>query len=495
MLLRSAAVGLMKPKNFSVISSFPLSRNFSVQKPVSNRILVNCPRVAVFNFGTQTQLRHLSLSGHRLNTSPEATQEVLDSVVANIAKSEPEAVVSELIDELIFEIPAKPEILPDAAAATAADPGLIDTTASNELIFEIPAKPEIAPDAVATAADPGLSDITASNELVFDIPDKPIPLDLPELLGEPAFDTLGLASWWPSGRMQYLMENLHIGLELEWWQTIALTTLMMRFVLFPAVVMAQRNMANMGNHTPQMAALQDKMSDARRRGDLLESAMLGQELSVFMKKKGINPLTNALPIMMQVPVFMSFFFGLRGMANCPVESMTTGGLYWFENLTLADPFYLLPILTSSTLYLQLRLGAEGAKLDQMGPKMKIAMTVLPFIMLPITINFPTAVNFYWFTTNIISLCQARMLKIPVMRKALKIPIMIKHEPKDLAPGGRKKGFQEGFRDTIDNWKVQGNIIDRRVYDEQQFKEAGAKKPIKTFKYDPTKPVALNQFKK
>ena len=207
MLLRSAAVGLMKPKNFNVISSFPLSRNFSVQKPVSNRILVNCPRVAVFNFGTQTQLRHLSLSGHRLNTSPEATQEVLDSVVANIAKSEPEAVVSELIDELIFEIPAKPEILPDAAA-TAADPGLIDTTASNELIFEIPAKPEIAPDAVATAADPGLSDITASNELVFDIPDKPIPLDLPELLGEPAFDTLGLASWWPSGRMQYLMENV-----------------------------------------------------------------------------------------------------------------------------------------------------------------------------------------------------------------------------------------------------------------------------------------------
>ena len=98
--------------------------------------------------------------------------------------------------------------------------------------------------------------------------------------------------------------------------------------------------------------LQEKMSDARRRGDLYESAQLGNELQVFMGKKGINPLKNAVPIMLQVPVFMSFFFGLRAMAYCPVQSMTTGGLFWFENLTMADPFYLLPILTSTTLYLQ-----------------------------------------------------------------------------------------------------------------------------------------------
>ena len=147
------------------------------------------------------------------------------------------------------------------------------------------------------------------------------------------------------------------------------------------------------------------------------------------------------------------------------------------------------------LCLQLRLGAEGARLDQMGSKMKIAMTVLPFVMLPITINFPCAVTFYWFTTNIVSVCQSQFLKIPKLRKALKIPVMIKHEPKALAPGGRKKGFRESVRDTLDNWKVQGQIQDRRAYDEQQFKDAGVKKPMKTFKYDPTKPVALKQFKK
>ena len=243
MLLRSVTVGLLRPTNFKVIGSIPMTRNYSVYKPVSNRVLLNCPQFAVVSF---PQLRHLSLSGHRFNTAPEVAkevlEEVLDRVVPSIASIEPQAVVN------------------------------TPTASKEELIFEIPEKPQIVPDASVTTA----TETAAGNELVFDIPEKPLPVDLPELLGEPAFDTLGLASWWPSGRMQYLMENvriflvrhflshlylkLHIGMELEWWQTIAVTTLLMRFILFPVVVIAQRNMANMANHNPQMAVLQVKLT-------------------------------------------------------------------------------------------------------------------------------------------------------------------------------------------------------------------------------------------
>jgi len=447
----------------------------------NNTTLKNTPnlntensRILILNLGVQ--LRHLSLSVHRFNPTQNIVKEEVTTTTPEAEKlslSSPEA--SQSITETSNE-------------------------ASEELILKIPTTVEsssvsnVASTTVESSSVSTVANDKPPNELVFDIPEKPVPLDLPEVLGEPAFDTLGLASWWPSGRMQYLMENIHIGLELEWWQTIAVTTVLMRLLLFPVVVMAQRNMANMANHSPQLAVLQEKMTDARRRGDMFESAKLGQELQMFMKKKGVNPLKNAVPIFLQIPVFMSFFFALRGMAKCPVESMASGGIFWFEDLTLCDPFYLLPFLTSSTLYLQLRLGAEGARLDMMGPKMKIAMTVLPFIMLPITINFPCAVTFYWCTTNFISLCQAQVLKVPSLRKALKIPIMIKHEPKSLAPG-KKKGFTESFRDTLDNWKVQGQIQDRRAYDEQQFREAGSKKPMKTFKYDPTKPVAISQLKK
>ena len=153
-----------------------------------------------------------------------------------------------------------------------------------------------------------------------------------------------------------------------------------------------------------MTALQEKITDARRRGDMFEMAQLTQELQKLSEKKGINPFKNMLPIAAQVPVFLSFFVGLRGMANCPVESLSTGGILWFENLAMTDPYYLLPFITCCTTYLQVRFimvskkdmgmfisvyfqlktGAEGAKIDMMTPKMKIAMTCMPFILFPIT---------------------------------------------------------------------------------------------------------------
>ena len=77
----------------------------------------------------------------------------------------------------------------------------------------------------------------------------------------------------------------------------------------------------------------------------------------------------------------------------------------------------------------------------MGPKMKIAMTVMPFCMLPITVNFPMAVTFYWLTTNLVSLFQSQFLKIPIIRKGLNIPIMIKHPPPATTSPGAKKVHQ------------------------------------------------------
>jgi hypothetical protein len=73
----------------------------------------------------------------------------------------------------------------------------------------------------ATAADAS----TGVEELVLDlIPDKPLPLDALVSSGvEPTLHSLGLASWWPSGRMQYFLEILHVDLDLPWWGAIMLS--------------------------------------------------------------------------------------------------------------------------------------------------------------------------------------------------------------------------------------------------------------------------------
>ena len=89
---------------------------------------------------------------------------------------------------------------------------------------------------------------------------------------------------------------------------------------------------------------------------------------------------------------MSMFFGLRSMCYLPVESFTWGGLAWFGDFTVADPYYLLPALTSATLYLHLYLAADGASLDQAGPIMRRVMLAMPIFLFPLTMSFPSVSN-------------------------------------------------------------------------------------------------------
>lgn len=69
---------------------------------------------------------------------------------------------------------------------------------------------------------------------------------------EPAFETLGLGGWSPVGMVQQCMEFLHIGLDLPWWGVIAIGTICVRTLIFPLVIVAQRNAAKMNNYMPQM---------------------------------------------------------------------------------------------------------------------------------------------------------------------------------------------------------------------------------------------------
>ena len=163
----------------------------------------------------------------------------------------------------------------------------------------------------------------------------------------------------------------------------------MRIIVFPLVIQSQRNAAHMNNVSPAMTALQEKMSEARRRGDVYETQTLSLELQKFMQEKGVNPFKNALPMLFQVPIFLSMFIGLRQMAKLPVPSMETGGALWFTNLSLADPYCALPALTAGTLYLQLYLAAEGPGLQTGGTMMRTFLKVMPIIVFGFTFNFPT----------------------------------------------------------------------------------------------------------
>nr|CAD7462100.1 unnamed protein product [Timema tahoe] len=290
------------------------------------------------------------------------------------------------------------------------------------------------------------------------IPEPPLVSDMSDVIvqvaGEPSFASMGLGGWTPVGIVQNCMEYLHIGLDLPWWASIALGTVVVRVLMFPLVIAAQRNAAKMNNNLPQLQILQMKMTEARQSGNQLDAARYSQETVMFMKEKGVNPLKNMLVPLAQAPLFISFFMGLRGMSNVPVESMRTGGLFWFTDLTLPDQYYLLPLITSATLYLTIELGTDSARLGSTNMQtMRYVLRALPICILPFIINFPGAILCYWVSTNFISLGQ-----------------------------------------VVDpcawtNMKITKELEDRQRVDEIKFQRAGRGPIQKTYKYDPTRPTS------
>ncbi|CAO1324388.1 unnamed protein product [Diamesa hyperborea] len=335
----------------------------------------------------------------------------------------------------------------------------------------------------------------ASTEFTLDnIPDAPkVPdeflSDAAQALAagiEPGFATYGLGGWTPVGIVQNIMEYLHIGAEIPWWGCIMIGTVCVRTIIFPLVIMAQRNGAKMNNNLPQLQVLQLKMTEARQSGNAIDSARYAQEMVAFMKDRDLNPLKNMLVPLAQAPLFISFFMGLRQMANAPVESMATGGLFWFTDLTVPDQFYLLPIITSITMYLTIELGTDSARLSAQNLQtMKYVLRALPFCILPFTVNFPGAILAYWTFSNFISLGQVGILKIPAVRDYFKIERLVVHKAEDMPV--KKKGFREGLSDSWTNMKITRELEERKRMDEIIFQKAAKGAITKTYKYDPTKP--------
>ncbi|XP_041842055.1 mitochondrial inner membrane protein OXA1L isoform X2 [Melanotaenia boesemani] len=298
---------------------------------------------------------------------------------------------------------------------------------------------------------------------------------------EPRLAELGLASHTPVGLVQNLLEFMHIDLGLPWWGAIVTGTILARLALFPVIVKGQREAAKLNNVLPEMTKLTNRMNEAKQSGNKFDFAKAYSDLNLFQKKHDVNPLRGFLVPLAQAPVFISFFIALRKMAYLPVPSLQTGGALWFTDLTAADPFYILPIAVTGTMFLILELGAESGIDNPNLRAMKTVFRVMPLIILPLTINFPTAVFTYWLTSNCFSLGQVALLTNPVVRRKLKIPEKIKH-PASAMP--QNEGLIESMRKGWKNAQLAQQLEER----ERRIKnhlDLAAKGPLRqTFTHNP-----------
>uniref|UniRef100_A0A3Q3B9V0 OXA1L mitochondrial inner membrane protein n=1 Tax=Kryptolebias marmoratus TaxID=37003 RepID=A0A3Q3B9V0_KRYMA len=309
---------------------------------------------------------------------------------------------------------------------------------------------------------------------------------LQAVAAEPRLVELGLCSYTPVGLVQNLLEFFHLDLGLPWWGAIVLGTVLARLAMFPAIVKGQREAAKLNNVLPQITKLTNKMNEAKQSGNKYEFAKAYSDLNLFQKKHDVNPLRGFLVPLVQAPVFISFFIALRKMAYLPVPSLQTGGVLWFTDLTAADPFYVLPLAVTGTMFFILELGAESGIDNPNLRAMKTVFRIMPLIILPLTINFPTAVFTYWMTSNCFSLLQVALLKHPAVRHKLKIPDRIKH-PDTAMPKG--DGLIESMKKGWKNAQLAQQLEERERRINNHL-DIAAKGPLRqTFTHNPLQQTA------
>ena len=167
---------------------------------------------------------------------------------------------------------------------------------------------------------------------------------LTELPPQSDLASLGLCANTPVGWLQYMLEYIHVHAGLPWWGAIVVSTLVLRAVIFPVVMKVQKNGVIMNNINPEIQKLMKKQREYRQMGNRTLSDRYSHKIWNVYKQHKCNPLKMAVMPLIQLPLFISFFIAIRKMAAVPVESMKTGGILWFEDLTTSDPYYILPVL-------------------------------------------------------------------------------------------------------------------------------------------------------
>lgn len=164
-----------------------------------------------------------------------------------------------------------------------------------------------------------------------------------------AFEYLGTSMINPATFTAHLLESIHSLSGLSWPGAIVAFTIGMRAVLFPAFIKQTKATITASNLKDQVAVYQTRIEALKAKNQIAEARQELQEMYTFLKKNNAHPVRTILLSLVPAPVFMSSFFALRNMSNQPISSFLDGGLAWFSNLTIPDPYYILPVLSTMTL--------------------------------------------------------------------------------------------------------------------------------------------------
>ncbi|MFB2705303.1 membrane protein insertase YidC [Marinobacter shengliensis] len=185
----------------------------------------------------------------------------------------------------------------------------------------------------------------------------------------------------------YILEWFY-GLVGNWGVAIILLTVLVKAVFFHLSATSYRSMAKMRAVAPQLTRLKELYGDDRQR--------MSQEMMALYKREKINPLGGCLPILVQMPVFISLYWVLFES----VQLRHAPFMLWINDLSQMDPYFILPILMGISMFIQMSLNPTPP--DPMQAKI---MKLMPPVFTVFFLWFPAGLVLYWLVNNILSISQ------------------------------------------------------------------------------------------
>ncbi|EPS65404.1 hypothetical protein M569_09370, partial [Genlisea aurea] len=225
-------------------------------------------------------------------------------------------------------------------------------------------------------------------------------------------------SYFPVAALQYLIDYVHVTAGLDWWAAIAATTIFIRLIQLPVMIHQLKVTSKLTLLRPEMEKLQEEMQNSD-----LTTLERHAKVKALYNEHGVNPFTPLKGILISGPIFCSFFFAVRKMAE-GVPSFNGGGTLWFSDLTTPDSLYILPVLTALTFWITVELNSqEGMEGNPNASAVKWVSRVFAVLTVPLTLTFPKAIFCYWVPTNLFSLAYGLVIKRPAVKKFLGVPII------------------------------------------------------------------------
>ncbi|WBW74115.1 mitochondrial inner membrane insertase Oxa101 [Schizosaccharomyces osmophilus] len=233
-------------------------------------------------------------------------------------------------------------------------------------------------------------------------------------------NTVGISnSWWPYAFLQNAAYSINIYAGAPWWVSIIATTIGVRFALLPLMLKSFRTSSKLTVLQPEMKKELDSIKSAKLENDQMGLNQHSMALRALYIKHEVSPLSIFMLPLTQSVVFFSFFYAIRQMARVPVEGFKDGGIAWFQDLSVPDPYFILPMINAAFMFTGMQLNRSNtASTIGNSPNWSTFFFLCCLLSPLFTLKLPAAIFLYWIPSSIFNIVQGFILKRPAIRQKL-----------------------------------------------------------------------------